>query len=278
MIPIPVADMWKNIQQGLRDYDADTLKVIQQQTRVIHSRLCETVDFQPYRRAETVTGVMGGALLPANLVDILYVEDDMGVLYWPAEQWQAKQMGMPCFVRTPTATTPLLIDETGLNLDSGASSLGIDATAYVGEYCTLGSEPGVYKILDATGTLLPRYYGPRLNRERLVIRPIFTQKIQFYDYSGDEETGTYTVAYWVQPDVLYQGFQPVLMPNPRSLELRVIIEMLGFHEKNEKSADNYRKEFEREWALTMRLNPKTLAPATPMNVSGTRLSFSRNGR
>ncbi len=276
MIPIPVADIWRNIQEGLRDWDADTLERIKITTRTAYSKMCERVDFQAYRRMATVTGVTGGVLLASNLVDIIYVEDSDGAIYWPAEKWQVKSMGMPSYLIVPESTTPLIDDDKGLTLNKGATSLSYTLTAsHVGEYAQFGEEPGLYLITEQTGTFTPIYNGPGIQRGRLVVRPPHTRKIQFYDAAGDEVAGTFTVAYWVAPETLYEGHQRVMIPNPRSLELAVMIEMIGFHEKQEKTADIYRREFDREWSITQRLNPKTMPAQPPCQAQGKRMSFSR---
>lgn len=273
-----IRDVWENIETGLRRHGLDDREIIQKTTQVEYYRLCEYTDWQLLRRSASVAVASTGTRLPADLIGIMAVMDSNGDEIMPAEQ-QTREFGgwnKKCWHFVQSGVTPLF-ERKALTVERDATAItvdpALDSTA-VGEYAVLGSEPGFYKLASATALETP-YRGPRLDKVTITVRPRTVKMLAVTDASGDASAETVTVHYWAYPEPLYQEWQIPLLPTSRILELRTIINILGFQEKQERAADNYRNEFLSALSDALRLNPKFRVPVPPQAAAGLGLKFGR---
>lgn len=277
MAATAVGDIWRGIQDAVRIHDNETLEVIKRITQQCYYRLCELVDWQPLRRTVSVVydGGATGTLLPADLIGILAVVDDdeLPVMGPVKNQQMPYQNTSQDTYRLMEASVDPLVVAKGIGVEQDSATIsGVDLTSYVNEYLRIADYPGFYKITAAT-TISPVWRGPRLQSKEYVVRPPTCKRMGFVDYTGTNAAGTYTVYYWAYPEPLFQEWQQPLLPTSRALELLSIISFLGFHEKQEKAADNYRAEYRLAYDEMRAMNPKFHMPQPPQSPGNTALKF-----
>ena len=274
-----IRDVWINIETGLRRFGLDDQSIIQRAAQTAYYELCLLTDWQLLRRSVSVACVATtGTLLPADLIGIMSVIDADGNEVDPSEQQTRKFRGREKkswhFVQSEISP---LYDGKSLTVEQDAASITVSpaiSSAFIGEYAHLNSEPGFYKLASVS-TITPAYRGPRIQGGTITIRPSTCRKLAVVDEDGDDSTEIVTVHYWAFPEPLYQDWQRPMLPSSRIIELKTIINILGFHEKQERAADNYRTEFDKALADAYRLNPKFRVPLPPQASSGLGLKFGR---
>lgn len=273
-----IRDVWDNLEVGLRRHGLDDRDIIRRTAQTEYYRLCEYTDWQLLRRTVDVASSAAGTLLPADLIGIIHVIDSDGNEVAPTEQQTREFRGYnkKSWHFRQDAVVPLY-EGKSLTMEQGASAISVTPaldSSYIGEYVSLGAEPGFYKLATVS-TLETPYYGPRLNADVITVRPRSCKRLCVTEDDGDASSETVTVHYWAYPPPLYQPWQQVLLPSTRILELKVIIAIVGFHEKQERAADNYRAEYADALAQALKLNPKFIAPAPPQAAAGCALKFGR---
>lgn len=287
----PIGMIWRDIQRAQRLSDLNFKKDIVSTTQLAQIELAHRFDWEGLRRTVSVTydGV-NPCVLPADMVGILAVVDSDMAPVMRSEVWTDGLRENGAFVEgapkrywtVPYSHEDGMLSGDGLSIDEGAAFFtGPTLTDTMnGEFIQFGGEPGKYQILDGSEkTLYSKYWGPKQQNCQWTIRPTGTQTIIFTD------AGTYRVDYWAEEKPLYKDNQMTVLP-ARAFGLLVMIHILGFHEKQETAADNYRREFERALSEAMHMNGRYYPPAqtapgsgiSPGANSGYGVSFGRKYR
>ena len=275
---------------ALRFQGADDVNQIMLSANMAYSHLANLRSWAPLRRKVTISFASADAnnsvLLPSDLINIDAVWEGTTHHheYLASDQSYAENSGR-CgddrtyrWFYTQSETDALaILTEVVLAQSANVFSCTGWLAAYIGEYCQVGNELGIYKLTD-TNTLSPRWYGPLLQGGPagvINVRPAGTKRFSICDYDGKFESATtVTVYYWVSPPTLYLPNQPILLPDYKPLELLTIINVLGLKDRKESVADHYRAEYDKALAKMESLNPEFMPPNVPQDRYGNRLSFT----
>jgi hypothetical protein len=276
----PIGMIIQDIAKAQRLQTLDFKKDISVSIRLAADELSRMTDWAGLR--STMTAVFDGTTpiqLPSHMAGIVCVMDIDGVVVPQKEVYGEKDYGESFYAFTNTELAPLVYAK-GFDIEEGADrftlsgGLVIDPEIAVdGEFIQFGAEPGFYKItIDESDnyTIYPRYFGPKITDGWAVIRPQDTKQITF------GTAGTYTITYWRFEEALYLEHQRTVLP-PGPLGLLTIIHILGFHEKQESVADNYRRSYETGLSWAMAQNPRYLSnPPKSSEKSSGGVSFRRS--
>lgn len=281
--------IWSEVSAALRLHGADDMLAIQQASNLAYQYLCGRRSWEQLRRKVTInfTGhdSANSMTLPGDIAGIDAIWESDHDHEYVASDWAASENSTEYsddrnyrfFLTEPEADTFAIL--TGVLLQQSANIFSCDnwLDAYIGEYVTIGSELGVYK-LTAANTISPRWYGPLLTggpQGIIQVRPAGTKHFSIVDWEGIfMENSSVVLYYHVFPSPLYQNFQPILLPSSRCLELLTIINVLGLRDRKESLVDRYRLEYEREYAIMCDLNAEFQKPSIPVNRFGEQLSFT----
>lgn len=232
------------------------------------SRACDWIDLR-----EEIEIVYSGTpvMLPGDTMGIVAVKDSEGNIVRRAENYTSGMDSEENFYALSKGDGPLA-SGVGLNIEKGASLItGVTLPAGSDhEWIEIADQPGCYEIFDAsTGAIEGEYWGPKISGGRYTVRPRDTRFIEF------GESGTYTVVLWHAERPLYEDHQRTVLP-ARAFQLGIIIHVLGFHEKQNKEAEQYRAEYRAVLSEAIARNPRYAPPAGAVVNGGYSLRFGRS--
>jgi hypothetical protein len=260
--------IWDSIQNLVRLHGNDDLDDIKNQCQLAYYDIWGQHPWYAGRAKSSITfSATAGALLPGDLCGIEQVYDSSNEYdYYPGSE--AGDHELHTWFYTDPVTDALAI-LTNINVESLANTWtgGTWSASYIGEYVRFGKEPGVY-LITAENTFTPRYYGPRLNLVKAMIRPAGTKKIAAYDEDNDRVGAALDVYYWKYPAPLYDETQDILLPSARVLELGTAIRMLGEKDRRDNAADRMRTEYYSALEMAKAMNPRIIRAHKPVNAQG----------
>lgn len=270
----PIGLIFRDIQraQRLSDFSfKEDLVVSGLMAAADLSRACDWVDLREEISVE-YTGVP--VVLPADCIGVVAVIDSNGNSVRRAENYTSGMDADENFYALSKASSPIASGFGGLNIDKGATRLaGVTLNAeWEGEWIEIADQPGCYQIADASaGDLVDPYWGPKVSNGAWTVRPRDTRAIEF------GKNGTYTVVLWHSERPLYEDHQRTVLPS-RAFQLSIIIHALGFHEKQNKEAEQYRAEYRIALNDAISRNPRYAPPAGAVANGGSPIRFGRSFR
>lgn len=270
----PIGLIWADIQKAQRLNDYDFKEDIVISTHMAADELSRVVDWAELRESMWVEYDGLPVQMPADMVGVVSVQDEDGREIRRVNKYTDTSPSDENFYHIGICGATHG-EGVGLNIEQGADRFTINGGTVLpplaanGDYISLGGEPGTYPLANVEECRLARaYYGPRLSNARYVVRPEDTPTISF------KENGKYHVTWWRTERQLYLDEQRTVLP-ARALSLLIIIHILGFHEKQEKAADNYRAEYQRALSDALARNRKHYPIAESRAASGSPLRFGR---
>ena len=286
-----IGQIWTECQSALRLYGAEDLASIKASANMAYEHLCSLRSWANLRSRISINFAgydsNKSMLMPGDLAGVDAVWDSTNHYQFNlCDRWQAEHsdendedLNYRWFYTDSETDSRAIL--TGVSLDQGGNTFACDNwdDSYIGEYITIGSELGVYK-LTAARTFTPRWYGPKLTGspdEYINVRPAGTKRFSIVNYDGDFMSSAIVhLYYWRKPAPLYLASQPIILPDYKPLELLTIINVLGLKDRKESVADNYRIQYDKALAVMADMNPEFESPVMPMNRDGDLRSFTGN--
>ena len=280
---IPIGNIISRIQGMIDDDSTETKADILLHANAEYAAIAESHPFQSFIEEITVASSL---ILPADLVRMLYAQDDTDYIYFNInipDRYSSNRLYN--YFRNLTVTTPLL---TGTDLVVTANSTEVTSagagftSAHVGEYMKIGENPGIYKVstVDDASTiqLTKAYRGASDTAQAFEIRPEGTQKIAYTDEAGDALTSTsLTLWYLRRPLPLYNDYDSVLLPG-QCEALRIgICRRMDESDKYDNDSLKRVPDYNIELEKMKSLNPWKMRHRTPRNRLGGRVRFGRTG-
>jgi len=226
-----------------------------------------------------------GTVLPGDLQDIIYVEDNTDYLYF--------KRGFPQRYFSPTlynyfsnisTVTPSLTVEDGIVAANGTaltSATGGFTAAMVGEYVKIGDNLGRYEIsalVDTNGvTLANGYRDAAETAAHVEVRPTGTKAIAFTDEDGAVITSS-TIKMWYlkKPLPLYNDYDEILLSgNCEALFIKTL-QMMMVGDKYDNDARKLDVTYQDELAKMKQLSPVPDRFVMPRGANGNRFRFGRH--
>jgi hypothetical protein len=240
------------------------------------------------RTSKSYSASSSGVWLPSNLAGINAVRDEENdIEFIPVDISDIDPNDRTYrYTRKRGSDTPLFSGVECCSMTKGGHSItcselkskidGGDITTVVGEFASVGEEPGTFEITEERGNefiISGTYNGENIENEDLVIRPETTEKLFVYDsdYNIIDDCD-FTVYYWKYPQALRRYSDIIYLPSAELLELSAIIKMPEA-KRNRPVNVNQIEESLRE---ALRINPEFRQGNSPRDSKGNMFRMNKS--
>jgi len=226
---------------------------------------------------------LSGAVLPADLVRPVFIEDDTEYLYFNIHGQPERYLSSRLYnwwinqtVTTPLLTgTDLAVTENSTTITSATG--GFDST-WAGEYVRIGENSGVYKIDSVTDTnnieLKHAYRGATASAQYFEIRPEGTLNMALTDDNGDTiSTTTAKLWYIRKPLPLYNDYDKCLLPGNCDAVMIDALRMLLETQKYVTDSQRKVEDYDMAWARMKSQGLQWTRPRAPRDRHGNRIRY-----
>jgi len=284
---IKIGQVWDEIADELCQHDDDFLVSMKRSCNLSYFELCAKAPWEALRREVELNfanaDVNHTMLLPGDLYGVEACIANAatgssrryGIEYVPGVRYGNTGRSTYAF-KTPVQIALATLQDVYVNNLTNVWTGGTWLAAYIGEYISFGSNPGVFCI-TAENTFTPCFNGESIMGGIATIRPVGTRRMMLTDENDDYVSAKTTLYYWVTPQPFYNPEQELLLPASRALELSVFIKMLGAKDRRESDADRYRAEYREALDAMIAMNPRFTRPMPPTNMQGDKAFDMRHG-
>lgn len=286
---IPFGQLVEELEANLRKHGADDKAQIRRSLNLVIRDFVARHPFAAWRRAVSLDFSTGtdstdnGLILPADLCRIWSVWDtsnsreyhqtDQG--YGRGETQTTTQASNPRYrwmYVAPVATPLYRAKNCTVSTNSTTFTSAGEAASWIGEYCTFGSQLGIYKITD-TATISPAFTGESIQNGYITVRPTGTRRMAILSYTNAVSTATVLVTYSVFPHPYTLDEDIVPFPTSRALELAAMIKIVGEKDKKRLAGQNWLEQLPVAWEELVMADSPIQTPRPPVDRTGFNMRF-----
>jgi len=272
--------LWDALAVKCKIQDAADTVAMQRILNLSLYDLCGLRPFQSLRRQATITYTASdttGQWFPADMAGIYGVTDSNKNIYHfrdPTNILDDDKVYRYYFADA-AADVSRTIRNMSVTIGSDTVTGGAFTAAEVGEYVSIGKEPGFYQIASTT-TLTSEFRALETPDEPVItVRPVGISKVACIDDTATLVAGGIKFYYWAYPLPLTSEEHTIPLPTTRALELLTAMRYWGEYKEEHDEADRFRSLFLTAKSDLMAAEPMPLVQGRQVDAVGRRMTLGR---